>query len=74
MYNGRMLVPKSSSIEAKISELALPKVLMTAGAYPCRAEADKLNMGLSGFLFNNATKQDRYKQKAAVDAKAHARP
>jgi len=49
-----------------ISEVSFPKVLMTAGPYECRKEMDDVNMGLSRNLFNNATKQDRYKRKGQV--------
>jgi hypothetical protein len=48
-------------VSERIQEVAFPKVLIHDGAYQCRGEEDTLNMGLSDHLFNNATKQDRYK-------------
>jgi hypothetical protein len=44
----------------RISNMSMPKVLMTAGADPCRANDDKVAMQRSGRVFFNATKQDRY--------------
>ena len=44
-----------------VEEIAFPKVLMTAGPYDCREQDDKQNLDLSGKLFFNATKQDKYK-------------
>lgn len=67
MFNARMLVPKSGTINpGLISEVSFPKVLMTNGPYECRKEMDDINMNLSRNLFNNATKQDRYKRKGQV--------
>jgi hypothetical protein len=67
MFDARMLVPKTGAINpGLISEVSFPKVLMTAGPYECRKEMDDVNMGLSRNLFNNATKQDRYKRKGQV--------
>lgn len=45
-----------------VSELESPQVLLRSGPYPCREEADLQNLSRSPALFNNATKQDRYKQ------------
>ena len=61
MYNSRLLVHRSPNISERIQEVAFPKVLIHDGAYQCRKNEDVLNMGLSEHLFNNATKQDRYK-------------
>jgi hypothetical protein len=44
-----------------VEEIAFPKVLMTAGPYDCRDQMDKQNVNLSGKMFFNATKQDKYK-------------
>lgn len=73
MYVGQLLVPKSAAVSARVAETAFPKALMSSGPYPCRYENDVKNMGISDRLFNNATKQDKYKLKAEVDAKAHTR-
>jgi len=67
MYNSRPLVPKgqSASDPSKIQELAYPRALLRSGPgpYECREENDKYNVSVSSdYLFNNATKQDRYKQ------------
>jgi hypothetical protein len=62
MYNSRLLVPKRFDVDPRvIQEVAFPKVLMTAGPYECRGNLDKQNIHMSDRLFNNATKQDRYK-------------
>jgi hypothetical protein len=70
MYNGRLLVPESAAVSKRVAEVAYPSALMSAGPYPCRYENDTKNMGLSDRLFNNATKQDKYKLKAEVDEHA----
>ena len=64
MYDSRKLVPKRSvpSDPRRIEEMAFPQALLRSGPYDCRAQADAVNMGLaSDYMFNNATKQDRYK-------------
>jgi len=62
MYNSRLLVPtRRSPTNAMVEEIAFPKVLMTAGPYDCRDQMDKQNINLSGKMFFNATKQDKYK-------------
>jgi hypothetical protein len=64
MYDARKLIPKRSvpSDPARIQEIAFPQALIRSGPYDCREEADKYNLAqASGFMFNNATKQDRYK-------------
>lgn len=64
MYDSRKLVPRRSvpSDPRRIQEVAFPKALLRSGPYECRAKADALNMSLgSDYMFNNATKQDRYK-------------
>ena len=67
MYNSRILVPKIQNVNPnQIMEVAFPKVLMNIGPYDCRMKNDTLNMGLSEKLFNNTTKQDRYKLKGQV--------
>jgi len=65
MYNSRILVPQNPapSDPSKIQELAFPRALLRSGPYDCREANDKYNVSVSSdFLFNNATKQDRYKQ------------
>jgi len=61
MFNSRLLVPRSAAVSSRVAEVAFPKTLMMAGPYPCRHENDVKNLELSDRLFNNATKQDRYK-------------
>jgi hypothetical protein len=64
MFNARQLLPaRSQQPDSRfVSELAMPQALLRTGPYPCREEADGINMERSRGLFNNATKQDRYKQ------------
>lgn len=63
MYVDGFLVPnRSQGMSQMVSEMAMPRALLRSGPYPCREEADSFNMGRSGDLFNNATKQQRYKQ------------
>lgn len=67
MYNSRLVVPHIINTNpAIIQEVAFPKVLLNVGPYECRNEQDQVNMQLSGRLFNNTTKQDRYKLKGKV--------
>jgi hypothetical protein len=67
MYNSRLLVPsRNTPMTPMVEEIAFPKVLITAGPYDCRNDLDKQNTGLSTRLFNNSTKQDRYKLKGKV--------
>jgi hypothetical protein len=64
MFNSRILVPDNSvpSDPKRIHEIAFPRVLLRSGPYDCREHNDRLNMSLaSDYIFNNATKQDRYK-------------
>jgi hypothetical protein len=65
MYNSRILVPQNPapSDPSKIQELAFPRALLRSGPYDCREANDKYNVAVSSdYHFNNATKQDRYKQ------------
>jgi hypothetical protein len=67
MYNSGLLVPKSTrTTPREIEEVSFSKVLINGGPYDCRNDNDKLNIRLSDNLFNNATKQDRYKLKGKV--------
>lgn len=67
MYNSRLLVPRIQNADpSMIQEVAFPKVLLNVGPYDCRNEQDKVNVELSARLFNNTTKQDRYKLKGKV--------
>lgn len=62
MYVDRMLVPKSAHPPSRfVEEISMPQALLRAGTYGCRSEADERNWQRSTRLFNNATKQDRYK-------------
>jgi hypothetical protein len=62
MYSYRQFIPpRNAAYDTNfISELAMPRVLLTVGPYECRAEADKVNLSRSTLTFNNATKQQRY--------------
>ena len=65
MFNSRLLVPeRTRAIDPRnIEELAYPKALLRSGPYDCRAENDAYAIKTSSdYMFNNATKQDRYKQ------------
>jgi hypothetical protein len=65
MFNSRLLVPerKGAINPTKIEELAYPKALLRSGPYDCRAENDaSAVLASSDYMFNNATKQNRYKQ------------
>jgi hypothetical protein len=63
MFMSQRLLPERKQADSRfISELAHPQVLLRSGPYPCRQEADLANLSRSSSLFNNATKQDRYKQ------------
>jgi len=62
MYVDRMLVPASLKPPSQfVEEISMPKALLRAGTYQCRTEADERNWSRSTRLFNNATKQDRYR-------------
>jgi hypothetical protein len=64
MYDARILIPERTapSDPSKIQEMAYPKALLRSGPYDCRAndDAEAIRM-TSDYIFNNATKQDRYK-------------
>jgi hypothetical protein len=65
MYTARMLIPHkvAPSDPTKIQEIAYPRALLRSGPYQCREENDVYNVSItSDYTFNNATKQDRYKQ------------
>jgi hypothetical protein len=63
MYISNVLVPdRRVPTSAMVQEMAMPRVLIRPGAYPCREEADVANLERSQVLFNNATKQQRYNQ------------
>ena len=64
MYDARVLIPERSkpSDPSKIQELAYPRALLRSGPYDCRAQDDAYAIQTtSDYMFNNATKQDRYK-------------
>jgi len=62
MYVDRMLVPESRSPPSRfVEEISMPQALLRAGTYHCRSQADQKNWDRSPRLFNNATKQDRYR-------------
>jgi len=65
MYVDRLLVPESKKPPSRfVEELSMPQALLRGGPYHCRAEADQRNWDRSPRLFNNATKQDRYRAPA----------
>lgn len=62
MYVDRMLVPRSARPPSQfVEEISMPKALIRAGTYNCRTKADQRNWDRSTRLFNNSTKQDRYR-------------
>ena len=68
MFNSRLLIPQYDTPNPRfVSELAQPQALLRNGPYPCREAEDQINLSRSPRLFQNATKQDRYKQ--AFDTK-----
>jgi len=63
MYVPNKLVPdRRTPMNGMVSEMAMPRVLLRQGPYPCREQADEVDFSRSPFLFNNATKQQRYNQ------------
>ena len=63
MFTARALLPERTQPNSRfIDELSMPQAILRAGPYPCREEIDGINMERSKKLFNNATKQDKYKQ------------
>ena len=61
MFNCRILVPKNNNKKFdNISDISMPKVLLTAGPYKCREEMDNVNVAVNDRPFFNATKQNRY--------------
>lgn len=67
MYNSRIMAPRIRNVDQRVlAEASFPKVLLNLGQYDCRQQNDELNIDLSARLFNNATKQDRYKLKGKV--------
>jgi hypothetical protein len=64
MFHSRILIPDNvaPSDPKKIQEIAYPRALLRSGPYDCRDQDDKYNVSVSSdYMFNNATKQDRYK-------------
>lgn len=45
-----------------LSELAMPRTLLTVGGYKCTTEGQQAAWDRSPYLFNNATKQQKYNQ------------
>jgi hypothetical protein len=65
MYNSRVLVPQTRNfrISDRIQEVAYPKALLRSGPYDCREQQDAINVKMSSeYVFNNPTKQDKYKK------------
>lgn len=68
MYVDRMLVPMSRKPPSRfVEEISMPQALLRTGVYHCRGEADQANWDRSPRLFNNATKQDRYRAPPSVE-------
>lgn len=64
MYDPSALVPRTATWgnSDRVQELAYPRALLRSGPYDCREQLDQMNVGMSSdYLFNNATKQDKYK-------------
>lgn len=62
MYVDNVLVPKSRRPPSRfVEEISMPSALLRVGTYNCRKEADEKNWERSPRLFNNSTKQDRYR-------------
>lgn len=63
MYNQGVIAPERRQPRTRfVEELAMPQVLMRTGPYPCFQEALMTDFARSPYLFNNATKQQRYNQ------------
>lgn len=64
MYNPGILVPRYGAPSSKmVSELAMPRALIRPeGGYLCRAQDDARNLAKAPQLFNNPTKQQRFKE------------
>jgi hypothetical protein len=63
MFNSQVLVSRPAANPAQIEELAYPRALLRNAPYDCRQINDQYNTSVSSdYIFNNATKQDRYKQ------------
>ena len=64
MFNNRILVPESGQTTSRmVSELAQPQALLqTPGGYTCRSQDDRRNVARAQQLFNNPTKQQRYRE------------
>lgn len=64
MYVPNLLVPARTDKPSTemVQELAFPRALLRVAPYDCREQADNLNWSRSPYLFNNATKQQRYNQ------------
>ena len=63
MFNARILVPTVPSRSSEIPDIFMPKSVLSAGPYACRAVDDAINVAASSKTFFNATKQDRYYNK-----------
>ena len=58
-----LLTKRGTTTSAMVSELAMPRALLqTQGGYTCRSQADAANITKANQLFNNPTKQQRYKE------------
>jgi len=67
MYTSKALLPSPETrkfgISDRIQDVAYPKALLRSGPYDCRQQQDIANMKMSSeYVFNNPTKQDKYKK------------
>ena len=63
MFHPELLVTRTGATSSRmVSELAMPRVLIREGGYVCRTQDDKRNTARASQLFNNPTKQQRYKE------------
>ncbi len=64
MFNAHVLVPDRAppADPTRVHEISFPRALLRTGPYDCREANDRAAVAMtSDFIFNNATKQDRYK-------------
>jgi len=64
MYVPNKTVPDRFSLPSTemMMEIAHPRVLLRTAPYDCREQADMTNFNRSPYIFNNATKQQKYNQ------------
>jgi len=61
MFNrGKMAPDRTEPTSRMVSELSMPKALLRAGPYSCRAEVDAKAKAMESKPFNNPTKMSKY--------------